>query len=199
MKRAIFPIYYFPPISYFKAIVKYPSILFELHDNYQKQSYRNRCKIATANGVQILSIPVKKKNKIRLSNQKEVLKHTKWQEHHWKSLQIAYRRSPYFEFYEREFASLFKTRVSKLYEFNIFCLEKLFSILSIQLEWEFTQEYNETCSDNLDYRNSFSSKGKPGCEIPPYIQVFSDRSQFISDLSILDLIFCLGPESVNYL
>ena len=200
MKKAIFPLYYFPPISYFKAIIRYSGVLFERHDHYQKQTYRNRCKILNANGVQTLSIPIKK-NGIRTSDQKEAFNEIPWQEQHWKSLQIAYRSSPYFEFYEQEFVPLFKAQASNsnLYDFNLLCLEKVLSLLSIQLKWTFTDEYQKVYSNSLDYRNAFSPKAVPSHEMPSYIQVFSDRFEFIPNLSLLDLLFCLGPESLNYL
>ena len=198
MKKAIFPIYYFPPISYFKAVVQHRSIWLERCDNYQKQTFRNRCKILNANGVQTLSIPIKKSG-VRASDQKEIFNQLPWQDQHWKSLQVAYRSSAYFEFYEQEFICLFKWRANNLYDFNLLCLEKILSLLSIQLEWTFTNQHNKEYPNDMDYRNSFCPKSKSSSQMPSYIQVFSDRLEFATDLSILDLVFCLGPESVKYL
>jgi hypothetical protein len=201
MPQAIFALPYFGSISYYSELVKYDNIVIEESENYQKQSYRNRQYIYGANGKLMLNIPVKhgkSKHRIKYKDSK-VENDFKWQNLHFKSLEAAYRTSPYFEFYEEDFEPLFNKKYTHLFTFNFDCFKTVLASLNLELKIEFNSTY-ETEYDGMDDRRylinakKFSSKSNK-----PYHQVFEDKFGFIENLSILDLLFNLGPESVPYL
>ncbi len=192
----IFPIFYFPPISYFKDWIKSKEIELEKWENFQKQTYRNRCKILGPNGVQKLIIPTLH-NGTRLYKDIQISYSENWQKEHIKSLEAAYRRSPYFEFYEDDIIPLLESKEKFLLDFNFKILEQLLSILQIENEIRFTTQYK---SEYLyDYRDSFNAKKEQSVNMDSYSQVFNDRFSFQPNLSILDLLFNLGPEAIIYL
>ena len=193
---------YFGPVSHFKELVKPAVIWFENDDNYQKQTYRNRMYIYGANGKLLLNIPIKH------LNSPGVKKHQKyrdvkiendfgWQKLHWKSLKSAYQTSPFFEFYEDDFAPIFHKDFKYLMDFNYECLELVLNCLQLDLNYKKTSEYIKDPKDKVDRRHLINAKKK--IEVPRYNQVFQEKKGFISDLCFLDLMFNEGPNSVNYL
>src|SRR5699024_6672980 len=122
-----------------------------------------------------------------------------WQRIHWKSLETAYRSSPFFEFYEDELIELYEKEFSYLLDFNLECLEVLKSCLQLDKTENFTNEYKTEYSEIADYRNLIRAKRKPLFELPAYDQVFVEKHGFIPNLSILDLMFNKGPETILYL
>lgn len=191
---------YFPNIAHFAAIVEADSICFEMEDNFQKQTYRNRAYIYGSNGKLSLNIPVIHTQKERQKYRDvKIYNAEKWQLIHWKSLESAYRTSPFFEFYEDEIAPLFKTKAEFLLDFNMQCLEAIYDCLQIELNSSETNVYEKTVIDKLDMRNLVNAKKEKTKTFEPYTQVFNDKHGFISNLSILDLLFCEGPNTINYL
>lgn len=193
---------YFGPVSQFVAMVNADDIVFENEDNYQKQTYRNRMYIYGANGKLLLNIPIKhtgnksghqKYKDIRIEND------FPWQKQHWKSLETVYRTSPFFEFYEDEFYPLYHREFKFLMDFNYHSLQLALECLQLDLSYEKTEEYIKEPTDITDGRSLIEAKNKKHQEFEPYFQVFQEKFSFLSDLSIVDLIFNEGPNALNYL
>lgn len=193
---------YFGPIDYFAEIFQGDEIKIESEENYQKQSYRNRCSIYGANGKLDLNVPVTHNKTIgkRLTTKDALIANEfDWQKLHWKSLESAYRTSPFFEFYEDDLKPLFEKKHKFLLDLNFEVLETLQDLL--QEEWNIskTKDYEMSPEGVLDLRKEFSPKKESKIMIPEYTQVFSDKYGFISNLSILDLIFMEGTNAESYL
>ena len=192
---------YFPDILSFAAMVQADTIMFEVSENYQKQSYRTRMYIATSNGSLLLNIPVlhsKKKERKKIEDT-YIENSFLWQRQHWRSLVIAYRTSPFFEFYEDDIYPLFHKEYNSLLEFNIDTIKCLQELLDIDLTISYTSNYQENYADKIDLRYFADGKRKNKTEIEPYRQVFEEKNGFIPYLSILDLLFNHGPEAITYL
>ncbi|HMR17857.1 MAG TPA: WbqC family protein [Sphingobacterium sp.] len=193
---------YFPAVSYFHVILGNNSeILLEKYEHYPKQTYRNRARIATANGVLDLTLPIQhgRKEHVPMKDVRINYDHD-WQRLHWLSIQTAYRSSAYFEYYEEDFAFFFEKKEEFLMDYNVAQLDLLLKILKINVPVSFTDRYEKQYTDTTDYRDSIHPKKASVYENPkPYYQVFEDRHGFIADLSIIDLIFNQGPQSRSFL
>lgn len=203
-KSIILSAAYFPPIAYFVELINADHIFIEQFENYTKQSYRNRCDILSPNGIQKLSIPIKK-----ISGQKQLIKNVKidykndWQSLHVKSIQTAYLSSPFFEFYIDTFMQFFEKQYIYLFDLNLAITETILSELQIDKKIEITENYSSDFVGN-DFRNSIHPKisvvdEKRSKIEKEYTQVFFDRFDFIPNLSILDLLFNEGPNSMSFL
>lgn len=195
---------YFPPIEYWVAILNHSEILIEGYENYQKQSYRNRCRILGPNGSQDLNIPIAKSGKLKTPIKEVQIYHDDlWIKNHWKSIETAYNSSPFFIHYAPYFEDFYSTKHDNLFEFNWGLLEAVFEILGLEQKLTVTKEYIKQYSHATDYRSIIHPKIDSTIQSQslqkPYIQVFSERHGFIPNLSILDLIFNLGPEAEAYL
>lgn len=193
---------YFGPISQFVVIAQAPAVIFENEDNYQKQTYRNRMYIYGANGKLLLNIPIKHTgNKSQHQKYKEVKIENDfhWQKQHWKSLQAAYRTSPFFEYYEDEFQPLYSRKYDFLLDFNYDCFKVALDCLQLETDYQKTQSYEPNPASVIDMRYLVNAKSKEDISWEPYTQVFQDKYGYINDLSIIDLIFNEGPNAVNYL
>lgn len=195
---------YFPPISWMAALVQSESALVEIHETYPKQTYRNRCHIATASGILSLSVPVKKVNGNHTKTNEIELDYARnWTSMHWRSVTTAYNKSPYFLFYSDVFAQVLSKKPKLLIELNHELISVLLSSLNLKSKLpENTIEYlHET--NSTDLRSGFHAKKSTQAGIiadfPRYIQVFEEKHQFLPDLSILDLLFNIGPEAGQYL
>lgn len=190
---------YFPSIATFIVLAKSEKVWFEVHDNYEKQTYRNRAYIFGANGKQALSIPVNYTQKNRqLYRDVEISHVMPWQSTHKKSIESAYRSSPFFEFYEDELIPLFTKKPKFLMDYNIDCFEVICNCLGLELHSKNTPVYEKEHKNILDYRKlaQIQTKISP---FETYTQVFSEKYGYINNLSILDLLFNEGPNSLNYL
>ena len=193
---------YFGSISQFVALAKAPSVRFENEDNYQKQSYRNRMYIYGANGKLLLNIPIKHTgDKTQHQKYKDVSieKDFNWQKQHWKSLQTAYRTSPFFEFYEDDFEPLYTNSYKYLIDFNYDCLRVALESLQLEIEFSKTSTYSLYPEATLDGRKLVDAKSKVSVNLEPYTQVFQNKYGTIKNLSIVDLIFNEGPNALSYL
>tara|TARA_Y100001960_G_scaffold246871_1_gene261988 strand:+ start:469 stop:1074 length:606 start_codon:yes stop_codon:yes gene_type:complete len=190
---------YLPAISQLKLIIDSKKLIFEINDNFQKQTYRNRTYIYGANGLLLLSIPVihSQKNRKKFKDVKIAYDYD-WLTQHLKSFQISYRSSPFFEYYEDKLVDLYVRREKYLYDFNLRSIDVLFDMLQINLEYDFTKGYSEQYSDILDYRNNYK-KINSSFKIKEYTQVFESKHGYIENLSALDLIFNEGPNAINFL
>jgi len=190
---------YFPSISQFAAMVQASSITFEFGDNYQKQTNRNRTFIYSANGKQMLNIPVKhSKNAHQLYKDVKIENAFNWQKQHLKSLEASYRTSPYFEYFEDDINPIFFKKHSFLLDLNLQIHEIITSCLGQSLPYQESTEYLKDPSPLHDFRNLINGK-KDQTEIESYVQVFQEKYGFINNLSILDLLFNEGRHSIDYL
>jgi hypothetical protein len=193
---------YLPSISYLKAIVNSGQVFIEQFENYLKQSYRNRCRIYAANGILSLSIPV-----VLATRKKILIKDVKidyreaWPKQHLKSIESAYRTSPFFDYLFEDFIPLYKKNIKFLIDFNMELLQIIFEILQLDKKLSLTTDYEHIPLKAKDLRNYFSpKKGKSGIEVQkPYPQVFDQKYGFQPDLSSIDLIFNLGTDAYSYL
>ena len=191
---------YFSSLAQFVAIAKADSVTFEVEDNYQKQTYRNRTYIYGANGKLLLNVPVKHSHKNRQKYKDvKIANDENWQDLHWKSLQSAYRTSPFFEYYEDEFKPLFEKKYTFVLDYNFECLELVLECLQLDLNYTKTSEYNKEVSPLTDYRNLVNARKEPTFNFDKYTQVFGNKFGFISNLSILDLLFNEGTNALSYL
>jgi hypothetical protein len=199
MKIVLHPTY-FPNLAHFVAMVNAEEIVFEMNDNFLKQTYRNRTYIYGANGKLGLNIPVvhSQKNRQKYRDVK-VYNQDKWQSLHWKSILSAYRTSPFFEYYEDELQHLFTEKVDFLLDYNLKCLEAICESLQLELNTTRTETFEKIIEDKADFRHLVNAKKEPFYTFEEYTQVFSNKHGFIPNLSILDLLFNEGPNALNYL
>jgi hypothetical protein len=191
---AHFAVHYSGSVGYYRALVQANDFSFELHEHFVKQSYRTRMEILSPNGVQKLVIPTLKMDKRRVMNSLEICYSENWQKDHWKGLESAYRRSPYFEFYEDKFRPFYSEKTELLIDLNLGLHNLITELLSIDLNSSPTTEYHKEVDQ--DFRSlDFNSMPNP----ESYLQVFSDRSVFVPNLSILDALFNLGPQAKQLL
>ena len=185
---------YLPSIRYMAWIVAKKEVTFVLTNHYQKQTYRNRTEIYGPNGKLKLTIPIShnKFQKNQLDREVKIFNDYCWQRDHWKSLESSYRSSPFFEFYEDDLYPFFHRRHEKLMDLNIALIKKIFSLLEIVIKFKKTNKVDE-------FSELIRAKQKTIYKTPIYHQVFNSKYGFINNLSILDLIFNVGPESNNYL
>lgn len=191
---------YFGPIDLFCHIAKAKTLLYEAEDHYQKQTFRNRQYIYTANGKLSLNIPVEHGGSKRYTDV-EIDNKTPWQRTHWRSITTAYRTSPFFEFYEDELIDLYEKPYTSLYDFNMESQEFILNCLQLDISVEFTSEYSnyKNLEGFKDIRKLIVAKRKSALAPEAYDQVFMEKHGFISNLSILDLLFNKGPETLAYL
>ena len=195
----IFPTAYFGSISYYKSLFSFSSILIEGNENYIKQSLRNRCDIATSNGILQLSIPVKKINGSKTKTKDiQISNDTNWQKNHWKAIESVYSSSPYFDHYETEIKELIFNDEVNLIKFNNLIHNSIAQWLGIKTEVSFTSEFIHNLNEEIDFRNQFDKKNHIDKDsFKTYHQVFENEIGFIPNLSILDAIFALGPMARN--
>jgi hypothetical protein len=189
---------YFGPISYWKQIIN-SNILWDVHQNYVKQSYRNRTFIHSANGLHKLTIPVKhSKIKFPMLNA-EIDNKTAWQKNHWRSIQTAYSSSPFFEFYKDSLEQVYNKKYTYLVKFNFDMIKLVFEWLNIEIKLKLSKEYKVVYDDSLDLRKKIENQKHSISKNKIYNQVFFEKNGFLNDLSIIDLIFNEGPNSLSYL
>lgn len=190
---------YFPSISQFVAMAQADRITFEVEDNFQKQTNRNRMYIYSANGMQMLNIPVKHAIGLHQKFKDVQIENAfNWQKQHLKSLEASYRTSPYFEYFEDDIRPIFEKKHQFMMDLNFQILEILSDCLALPLTYTTTEEYFKTPAQSIDLRPLTNGK-KDTAEFEPYVQVFDEKYGFISNLSILDLLFNEGRHAVDYL
>ncbi|PCI93985.1 MAG: hypothetical protein COB15_15200 [Flavobacteriales bacterium] len=198
--KNIFSSHYLAPIEYYYHLINSNDVVIDIYENFVKQTYRNRCCILSPNGVQNLTIPLVKARQRKLIKNMIISYDDNWRKIHWKSLESAYRSSPYFEYYEDEFYPFYHDNDYKyLIDFNTDLNQKIIELLSVDIHIKNSTKYAETISPENDFRNSFSPKITTKLNFSEYIQVFGDRNGFTPNMSILDLLFNEGPNAVNYM
>lgn len=193
----------FPCIDYIKLLSRNTHIKFEKYDNFKKMSFHNRYIICGANNLINLTIPV-----IGGREQKTLLREIRidnsanWQIKHWRSLTSAYGKAPFFEFFSESVKKLLFNREDFLFSFNYNILVWICKTLKVEATLDFTEGFINDYNDDKDFRNYFVPKSfqrDPANWLPRYAQVFEDRAGFQPNLSIIDLIFCEGPNAVHLL
>lgn len=200
MKTLLHPSY-FPSISHFVAIAQSDTVTFEIEDNFQKQTNRNRTYIYSPNGIQLLNIPIKHSN---LAHQKtkeiKIESEFDWQKQHFKSLEAAYRSSPFFEYFEDDLIPIFQKKYNFLMDLNLEAFDIVCKCLRMKLDFDTTTEYfHEIDNPEInDFRYLVNGKKDPSV-FEKYTQVFDDKFGFLNNLSVLDLLFNEGRYAMDYL
>ena len=207
MSIALLQTTYFGPIQWYQKLYRYDQTLIEQYDSYQKQTYRNRCVIATANGLQALTVPVEHdtlniKNEILKVKDLRISDHNNWRRIHWNALQSAYNESPFFDYYADDIRLFFEKKYEFLVDFNEAIRQTVCNLLDIHPQVSYTTDFSRQPSDIDDYREVINAKHpQPDEDFQPrrYWQVFEGKHGFQANLSILDLLFNMGNEAVFYL
>lgn len=194
---------YFGPVSWYARYLTANTPMIEAHENYQRQSYRNRCRILGSNGVVNLIVPVEHGHRPgQPIREIQIDYRSRWQKVHQRTLMSAYRHAPYYQFYMDEIDQFWSRRWDFLYDLNLESTIKLLNLLGLKSPVQLTSSYLNGEMEVSDLREQIHPKKAhpdPGFQPPLYYQVFSDRHAFVPDLSIMDLLFCLGPDANAYL
>jgi hypothetical protein len=190
---------YLAPVEYYSAMAKADTVFLEHCEFYEKQSYRNRCNIAGANGQLALTIPVEKSKGSRmLTRDVRISEHSDWQLQHWRSIESAYNSTPFFEYYKDDLIPFYEKNWTFLWDFNTEIQTKMLELLDLQVDVQLTKEYKVDFDENVqDVRNSIHPKKETEVgSFKTYYQVFEQRFGFIPNLSSIDLLFNMGNESI---
>jgi hypothetical protein len=192
---------YFAPVRYFSKLTSYPEIYIEQHENFIKQTYRNRTVIMGANGLVSLIVPVVKgrEQKIKIKDLR-IAYDEEWQRTHWRTIFSAYNSSPFFEYYADDLEPFFKKKIKFLFDLNQQITETLLEILEIEIDFKLTEDFEQIPENCLNFREKINPKAHrspadPNFLVQTYTQVFSEKLGFIPDVSILDLLFNEGPSA----
>ena len=201
--KALLSTTFFGPVQWYQKLYRYDEVYIENNDSYQKQTYRNRCLIATTNGVQALTVPVTIEHAggtetIRISD------HGNWRHQHWQALCSAYGDSPFFQYYEDDRRPFFTGKWEFLRDFNEAIRQQMCIMLDIQPKVMLTPHYQkgDDLTDCDDYRDVIRPKHPlPDPDFSPqrYYQVYERKHGFLPNMSILDLLCNMGPEGIFYL
>jgi hypothetical protein len=191
---------YFGPIQWYQKLYRAERVEIEQWESFRKQTYRNRCLIATTNGIQALTVPVEHSDSplikdIRLSD------HGNWRHLHWNALQSAYGESPFFEYYQDDIRPFFEKHWEFLLDFNEAIRLKMCELIDIQPNVSYTKEFvsEENMASFRDVICPKHPQDDPDFTPRRYYQVYEQKHGFLPNLSILDLLFNMGPESIFFL
>lgn len=200
MSVIILPTAYLAPVSYYKYLVNTP-VVIEQHAFYVKQTYANRCQIATANGIENLTIPVEHSTTKLAIKDVKISEHSNWQTLHWRAIETAYNSTPFFDYYKEDLQPFFEQKFTFLLDFNQQIQQTVLDILGFDTTVTLTDSYKEDyLSGEIDLRETYHPKKK---EVPlgvhlehqNYYQVFNHKFGFLPNLSIIDLLFNMGNEA----
>ena len=204
MKQLLLSTTYFGPIQWYQKLYRAESVQIERWESFQKQTYRNRCIIATTNGPQALTVPIERQFTINCIKDIRISDHGNWRHLHWNALQSAYGESPFFDYYQDDIRPFFEQRWDYLLDFNEAIREKMCELIDIQPKVDYSKEFTVYSLSSCvpDYRMVIRPKNpEPDPDFTPkrYYQVYEQKHGFLPNLSILDLLFNMGPESIFYL
>lgn len=203
MTTAILSAAYFGPVQWYQKLNRYDRCLIECHDHYIKQTYRNRCTIATTQGMQTLSVPIERYDGLKCAMRDiRVSDHGNWRHLHWNALMSAYGESPFFEYYADDIRPFFEKRWEFLFDFNMEITFKMCELIDIRPTISTTDTYVADTASMHDFRDAIRPKHPLPDEqfVPtPYYQVYRQKHGFLPNLSVLDLLFNEGNEAVFYL
>ena len=198
MVRLIEPTY-FPPISHWK-LIKSKDLLWSINSRYNKQTLTNRTYIDSANGELMLTVPIKHsgKNQPRVFSDIKLDLSSNWKKNHFKSIKICYQSSPFYEFYEDDLISFFNLDYENLYDLNLKSIKMVCNWLKIKMPEDIYNEKNKYEYKIQDLTHMSNCKRTSYLKQKKYNQTFETKNGFINDLSVIDLIFNCGPNSIDY-
>lgn len=189
---------YLPPVEYFSLISDAEEIIIEKEENYIKQSYRNRCYILSAHGSQLLSVPVYLGSVHKTLIKDIRIDYSKrWQQVHLRAMTASYNSSPFFEFYFESLEKIISANHEFLIDLNMALLEKILQILKLKKSIIYSSVFEPIENNTYDFRYKITPKKESSFPQKPYIQVFDTGSGFVPYLSVLDLIFNIGPDATK--
>jgi hypothetical protein len=196
--QPLFPSSYFAPAAYFFELVKYKDVIIDVHEHFPKQTWRNRCSIYSPNGVQHLIVPIHNRKDKTPLNEIKISYAERWQTNHWRSIEAAYRKSPFFEYYEFDLKPIFENKFEYLSQLNNAALSSILQLTELTISKEESKAYNP--NPEKDYRPILAKvqlrEHNKNCK--RYQQAFEERHGFLPNLSCLDVLFNLGPKSKEY-
>jgi hypothetical protein len=199
-RKVILPCAYLPPLEYFTYLTGRHEPVIEVHEHYRKQTYRNRCLIAGAGGQLALSVPVIKTHGNHTRVKDLLISYQqKWQRVHWGAITAAYSASPFFFHYRDILQPYYEKKTAYLIDLNLGLTTSLMKCLGLEGPFAITSGYEAAPQDALDLRLLMSPKKEMKMNFLPYKQVFDSNTGFIPGMSIIDLLFNLGPDSRAYL
>ena len=212
MQTALLSSVYFGPVQWFQKLNRFETCIIEQYDNFVKQTYRNRCVIATANGIQVLSIPVERFDELKCQMKDvRISDHANWRHVHWHAILSAYGESPFFDYYQDDFRPFFERKWTFLFDFNMEIILKMVELLDIRPKISLTTAFlsDASMAENAienslvdDFRDVIRPK-HPGLDSDfmarPYYQVYQQKHGFQPNMSILDLLFNEGNEAILWL
>ncbi|MDO5664745.1 MAG: WbqC family protein [Bacteroidia bacterium] len=193
----LFSSFYLAPVEYYSVLFRSQSAIIEIHDNYQKQSYRNRCIIAGANGALSLSIPIEKPNTPKCAMKDiRIAEHGNWRHLHWNTIVSAYNSTPFFEYYEDDFRPFYEKQYTFLHDFNEELRQLICSFIGIKTAVSYSKAFFLNVPNGItDCRETIHPKHPSDFVAKPYYQVFAEKHGFLPNLSIIDLLFNMGNEA----
>lgn len=200
MSKALLSTTYFGPVQWYQKLYRHCECQIEQYESFVKQTYRNRCVIATEAGAQTLTLPVE--HGAKLMRDIRISDHGEWRHLHWQALKSAYGESPFFEFYADDIRPFFERKWNFLLDYEMEITNKMCELLGVEANVTLTSEFEKEPLDVIDYRNAITPK-HPQIDADftsrEYYQVYKQRHGFIANLSILDLLFNEGNEAILYL
>lgn len=198
-KPVLLPTAYLPSVHYFMLMAAAPQVFIEKHETYPKRTFRNRCEIYTANGKLPLTIPVTKVDgnhtrvdRIKISDQYD------WQTMHWRAIRIAYTNSPFYLYYKDDIEIFYQKNFDNLFDFNMKFLNELCELIGLEVKISITESFEKVPEDMADFRHILSPKFNVSTfQFKPYYQAFAEKHGFMPGLSVLDLLFNMGPETLK--
>lgn len=192
---------YLPTVRYMSVLAKYGAAIIEQHETFPKQTFRNRTTIATGNGLMMLNVPVSRPSGNHTTTAEMVVSyHEPWNIRHWRAIASAYNAAPYFLYYKDELEEILMHRYAHLLHLNEALLHYLLKKIKITCQLEYSQTFIRETESYIDLRDSLTAKrDNPDNIYPHYSQVFESRHGFLPNLSVIDLLFNLGPEAKSYL
>ena len=191
---------YCGPVQWYQKLYRSQAVEIEQWETFQKQTYRNRCLIATTGGVLPLSIPIEHGDSM-LMRDIRISDHGNWRRLHWNALQSAYGESPFFEYYQDDFRPFYEQRWTYLIDFNEAIRRVVCQLIDFEPQVRLSADFRKPGGPD-DYRYTITPKhqqAEPDATFKPYYQVYRQKHGFLPNLSILDLLFNMGPESIYYL
>jgi len=204
MTQALLSSTYFGPVQWYQKLHRYDCCVLERHDNYAKQTFRNRCVIATTAGRQVLTVPIERCEHLKCPMRDiRISDHGEWRRLHWRALVSAYGESPFFDYYADDIRPFFERRWDYLFDFNLEITGVVCSLLDLRPRIELSDSYADAAGPGTDdFRDAIHPKHPLPDDafiVRPYYQVYARKHGFLPNLSILDLLFNEGPEGIFYL